>query len=140
MPVNKKVLNLSELEEMNDEKLKDDNKIELRDHYHPLFAPSYPVDEELMKYAAMNPVFQQIEQENYIGMKSIKCACGKRTALVEKNPRDVKDVFTLIDTRWVSQSKQNTHMIKKDYESHGLLYRDARVSSGKLIMSRSMSD
>lgn len=73
-------------------------------------------------------------------MKSIKCACGKRTALVEKNPRDVKDVYTLIDSRWVSQSKQNTHMMKKDFESHGLLYRDARVSSGKLVMSRSMSD
>ena len=49
MPVNKKVLNLTELEEANDEKLKDDNKIELKDHYHPLFATTYPADEDLIK-------------------------------------------------------------------------------------------
>ena len=31
-------------------------------------------------------------------------------------------------------------MIKKDYENHGLMYRDARVSSGKLVMNRSTSE
>ena len=88
---------------------------------------SYP---DLKKQISKNYLLQTIAHEEHVGYKSIKCACGLRTALLE-NPNfyhdllvdKIENVFKLIDVRYVDQKHQYQDAIERN--------RDALVTAAK---------
>ena len=84
-----------------------------------------------------------IADDKFRGMKSVKCACGSRSALLERpnsyqakiagiqNHPDRKDIYNLIDVRYVNQKRQ---MKANQTES------ESTDSSRKTILSTRKTD